>query len=293
MTLSINQQKNSQYSNVEHLAKIVGLSLRYGRVLFAMMTACFDAAGQLDQKFMVVAGFVSSADDWIDFDRLWRDRLAQDGLSYFHMHDFAQSIEEFSIGWKEDEGRRQRLLGDIMNIIQSHAYQKFSCSVEIQSLNDNIKPEIIEEYHLKSYVFAARDCAARVREWAKSFSAREVPTLVFEYGDLYQRLLTKRLVIDNFAPPIYKFKKDTVNKDGTEIMGFTPLQAADFFAYEVFLATKREDDSRWGMKQFEFKPGPMGMYFPADLKQLEMMLTSPDLRLAPYRDFSPTGRCIT
>ena len=258
-----------------------------------MMTACFDASGhECDQRFLVVAGFVSSADDWIDFDRLWRHRLAQDGLSYFHMHDFAQNVGQFLKGWREDESRRRKLLGDLMDIIQSHTYRKFACTVENQFLSDNVKPEIIRNYHLKSYVLAARDCAARVREWSRSFGAKEVPALVFEYGDLYQTLLTKRLVADQFAPPLFKFKKDRVDEDRTIVLGFTPLQAADFFAYEAFIAAKKRNDDRWGMQQFELKPGPMGIYLPDDLRDLEMMLESPDFRPLSYREFNPAKRPI-
>src|ERR1039458_1092492 len=66
---------------IDPLPKFAYLSGDFSNIILAMMTACFDASGhERDQRFLVVAGFVSSVDDWIDFDRLWRDRLAKDGL---------------------------------------------------------------------------------------------------------------------------------------------------------------------------------------------------------------------
>src|SRR5260370_39764679 len=76
------------------------------------------------KKFLVMAGFVCSAERWDDFDRAWRDRLRRDGLSSFHMVDFAHSTEAFK-EFKGHEPRRTNLLGDLLEIISAHAYHKF------------------------------------------------------------------------------------------------------------------------------------------------------------------------
>ena len=112
-----------------------------------MFIACFDAGGsQHDQNFLVVAGFISSADTWKRFDTAWRERLEQDDLSYFHMVDLAQSTEEFKEGWKNNEPRRQKLLADLMEIIQKYAFRRFGCAVNNELFLLHLSKERREEY---------------------------------------------------------------------------------------------------------------------------------------------------
>ncbi len=101
-----------------------------------VLAATFDASVDKTKNWLAVAGFISSAGDWVDFDRKWRARLAEDGLTYFHMVDFAQSVEEFSKGWKKDEPRRRRLLNDLLEIIEGHVYHKVGVMVEIKGYDD-------------------------------------------------------------------------------------------------------------------------------------------------------------
>ena len=64
------------------------------------MLAAFDASGnKTDQTILLVAGFVSSVEQWMDFDRDWRKRLEDDGIEYFHATEFAHSRGAFE-GWK-------------------------------------------------------------------------------------------------------------------------------------------------------------------------------------------------
>jgi hypothetical protein len=44
------------------------------------------------RAFLAVRGFISSPIDWMNFDGEWREQLAQDGLRYFHMAEFADSV---------------------------------------------------------------------------------------------------------------------------------------------------------------------------------------------------------
>ncbi|MGB9488269.1 MAG: hypothetical protein WCD04_19420, partial [Terriglobia bacterium] len=66
-----------------------------------MFTTAFDASGhESDQLIMVVAGFISSVDDWTDFSKKWKERLAEDGLEYFHTKEFSD--------WRLDDDPRRR-----------------------------------------------------------------------------------------------------------------------------------------------------------------------------------------
>lgn len=88
------------------------------------LAAYFDAGGdQVDQRYLVVAGFVAPLTSWVDFEKRWRERLAADGLKYFHAVEFAHSRKEFD-GWRDDEQRRRNLLSDLMEIIKTHVSRK-------------------------------------------------------------------------------------------------------------------------------------------------------------------------
>jgi len=68
-----------------------------------MFTAYFDASGSPDEgKAIVVAGYVSTGEQWLEFDREWQSLLEQETVSQFHMRDFAHSLREFA-EWKGDE----------------------------------------------------------------------------------------------------------------------------------------------------------------------------------------------
>jgi hypothetical protein len=84
----------------------------------AKLVAAFDASGKEETEVVVVAGFISSQDDWKSFDKEWRARLKKDGLDYLHMVDFANLKKQFATGWKEDEPRRQSLFSDLIEIIR-------------------------------------------------------------------------------------------------------------------------------------------------------------------------------
>ena len=89
-----------------------------------MLTAACDASTDSRKAFLSAGGLVSSVAGWLDFDGEWRERLAQEGLSYFHMAEFADSVGHFE-PLKKQQQRRQGLLKDLLGIIVSHAYRKF------------------------------------------------------------------------------------------------------------------------------------------------------------------------
>lgn len=242
-----------------------------------MFTACFDAGGsQHDQQFLVVAGFVSSADTWIRFDQKWRERLAKDGVRYFHMEEFAHFRGEFRNGWRNNEKKRREILSDLLYIIESHAFRKFGCAIEHKQLTSTISKKQREKYLLDAYSFAGLYCAHQVNKWRINERISTLPELVFEDGDLGKGHLMERLKKDGFGTPIFRQKKDDENDRGNR-RAFTPLQAADFLAYEIFLANKRWTDpnykARWGIEQFHRIMGDLVKYDSQDLDNFKQDLS--------------------
>jgi len=266
---------SGEYSPIEHLAKTISLSsFNWQEVQLAMFTACFDASGtQHDQQFLVVAGFVSSADVWMNFDRAWKDRLSLDGLSHFHMVDFEHSQGEFKKGWRNNEPRRKKLKEDLMEIIRRHAFRKFGNVIEIKTLEKALPKNKLEEYYLNAYALGSMTCVAQVIRWCKM---ERIPfervEFVFEEGDTGQDILRKRFKHDFEILPMFKGKKDKDTPNG-RILGFTPIQAADWFAYEVFRGCKemndRKNDPRWALVEFCNILGELGIIETDNLEHLD------------------------
>jgi hypothetical protein len=226
-----------------------------------MFTTAFDAAGtDHDQELLIVAGFISTADHWINFDRLWRKRLADDGLKYFHMVDFASFKKQFRNGWRDNEPRRRALLGDLMDIIQAHAFRRFGCVVENTTFLENVSKDVRDQYFLDAYTAASLSCTQQVRQWCTDDGSPKFETIrfVFEAGDKGQTQLEKRFRNDLKMIANFEFKFDQETH-----LAFTPLQAADFLAYELFLGVKetrgRKHNPRWALLQFLQMPGRLGI----------------------------------
>jgi hypothetical protein len=240
----------------------------------AKLVAAFDASKKEASELVVVAGFISSQEDWRTFDKEWRARLRADGLDYFHMVDFANFRKQFAIGWREDETRRQKLFADLIGIIKGNVYRQFASAVEMRTFS-TLSEENKKEYALNAYVLAARSCAADVRIWQEKENFKPATAYVFEEGDEGKGKMIERFLGDNISLPLFKPKKDSVKPDGTAIGGYTPLQAADILCYELhkphrdlLIGKPRLDKFRWGLDQLSKIPGEPGYYSPQNMAEL-------------------------
>jgi hypothetical protein len=253
-------------------------------MIFGMLTAAFDAGGDESTPVLSVAGFASSADDWHKFSDLWSSRLAKDNITYFRAVDAAFFRGPFQ-HWRDRTDReslRRSLFFDLMEILKSHTYRKFGCTIINGAFNE-MNPQLKAEFSLVAYSIAGRTCEKRLREWVIG-EWKNPDTgieLVFEEGDKGKGKLQKRLADDGCFTPTFKPKKDLVGEDGKIIYGFVPLQAADWLAYELSLAVKNaeagklaesDQDFRWAFREFLTIPGNPGVFTVNDMKQFERML---------------------
>lgn len=243
-------------SGIEHFAKTCCLSRSDWRTLpIGMLTVAFDASQDLRKKYLTVSGFIASAGDWVDFDVAWRKRLADDGLSCFHMVDFAQSNLAFK-GWNEQENRRRSLLSDLLDIIQSHAYRKFGCTIIAEAYETGISPESKDFFAPNQLAMAGTLAGAEVLNWADSERITQKPRMVFEDGDYGKGKLMDKVKQLFGVSPDFQLKCDKPGIDA-----FTPLQAADILAYETTqilekYGTQRFGERfRWPFKQLTAIPG--------------------------------------
>jgi hypothetical protein len=245
-----------------------------------MYTACFDASGtERDTRFLVFGGFVSTSDYWIKFSQDWKERLAKDGLKYFRTEECAHFKNDFK-RYRHDENGRQALQADLMRIIRRYAFRKFAGVLENSLFQAGLSRAAREKFHQSAYVLGGREIANMVRLWMKAERmsdpenwGRPPLQLVYEKGDEGQGLLRERLLAEGYVEPQFRYRTDRFVK-GQFHPGFTPLQAADFLAYEVFqfLKNPKTPKERWPFQEFTRMPGPMLMGSISTLKQMEQMM---------------------
>jgi hypothetical protein len=196
------------------------------------LTIAYDASMDDRKAFLSVGGFVSSVADWTDFDGKWRDRLSQEGLSYFRMADFAHSVGDFEPLRKQKE-RRRGLLADLLGIISSHAYRKFGVTVEVETVDAEFSDQNKLEYAPIALALAGELACGQVLFWAKA-EGFSFPAFVFAHGDPGHGKLAEKIKALTGVLPTFRAKKDS-----PQSKAFTPLQAADILVYQMSLLGRR------------------------------------------------------
>jgi hypothetical protein len=234
-----------------------------------------DASGGKNIGVTIVSGWLSEKLQWELFDIDWRLLLAKYDVPYFHMREFAHSVGPFE-SWKGNEGQRANFLRLAVETIANRVHQGFACAID-----HAIYAEVDTQYRLSEatgnpYAHAARDCMAHANIWLRK-SQRGIPVdYVFEDGDEGKGLLLdavarhNKIVSGNDLVSIPTFK---ASRDRGSVKGFTPLQAADFAAYELLKAHRMgEDESLWkyrkSIRALAAIPGWWGKYTKANLIQL-------------------------
>jgi hypothetical protein len=154
-----------RYSAIEHLATIC-FSRQWKEGRFTVFTVAFDASSAKSSRVESVAGFVSSAADWMHFQEKWNARLAVDSIQYMHMHEYVASTGQFK-GWAVEKKRTtgRSLIEDLVKIIREHAHRKFgsvlfSRNLEVISLENRIAFSVG-----KCIALVGGHAASDVRKW--------------------------------------------------------------------------------------------------------------------------------
>lgn len=227
-----------------------------------------DASGGTEHPGVIVAGYFAHADAWELFDADWRLVLAKYGVPYFHMSEFAHSRGAFE-RWKGNERTRRNFLADLVSVIKHRALFGVACAVR-HSAFVNVNQEFtLSEIFGNEYALCGRDCVAQagVIGTRKGLEGQPVE-YVFEDGDEGKQYLIRSLKRDKSAVPIFKPAR---LRNGEP--GLTPLQAADFAAYELLKAMRMEDATtsplvkyRQSLRALASIDGWWGQYTEADLR---------------------------
>ena len=230
----------------------------------AMLTAAIDCSKDKDRKYFVMAAFVSSAEEWSEFDSEWRARLAVDSLPYFHMNPFAHASthpqKPFDKTWIGQDKRRKALLSDLLDIIHSHAWRKFMCMLPMNVM-DAFSLDARRHYVPSLIAFAGQLLWTEIERWRREEKWANQVEMVFEQGDEDVGTLINVIRAATGVIPSFRHKKDNPEKG---IVAFTPLQAADILAYEVQKLVAKDgrppgESFRFPYQQLEKIPGGMNL----------------------------------
>jgi hypothetical protein len=138
------------------------------------------------------------------------------------MSEFAQSAGQFKNGWRNNESRRRAFLGRLVQIIVDYVQCWIGAAI---FRSDYDKADAIYQAHefLQPYSFSCIACVELALEWRRVHKLDYLPMeFVFESGDEPWGQFHDRMVEDYEQAPLTRTKEQA-----------TPLQVADFAAYEI------------------------------------------------------------
>jgi hypothetical protein len=227
------QGSENGYSHLNYLVDSVFLTHEPARTLILMgteYTAYFDDSGHPDdQDAVIVAGWVSTLEQWRVFEVEWKDKLAKEGITSGLMHMTEFEADPIGRDYAHlSETQRNSLRNWIVCCLKTRIRHGFFSIVPIADYRDANDIYALEECFGKPYAMAGRHVARQVKEWSQKFNKDKNPiVLIFEDGTKHKGDLMDIFKKDGFDDPIFRKKKDVIS-----------LQAADIFAWECFNAFK-------------------------------------------------------
>jgi uncharacterized protein DUF3800 len=201
----------------------------YRRQVWLMVfVGYFDGSGTKSDpasRVVTVAGYASTESQWRKFEAEWAAALAAEDVPLFHMKDFAHSQRAFK-AWRGDEPRRQRFLKALLGIIRKRTQKKFSISVLLDHYRAMNEKYMLREAIGGPYAIAAQMVITCAELWMRKRHPDDGMLYVFEKGDDDQgelQRIFKKYFSNMPVEPLFVEKSADVG---------TPLQAADFIAYE-------------------------------------------------------------
>lgn len=220
-----------------------------GRQLVAILsgyTSCFDCS--MDAAIeptanTVVAGYLSSMEEWEHWEFDWKLTLADFDVPYFHMKEFVARRKAFSAPKWKSESYRKQFLSRLIAITNRSMIASFASVIsheQYQLANNFYELDAIAN----PYALAGRDCAYRVRQFLRSRSDMPL-SFVFERGDEGKGMLLE--LIDASRLPTPSFKRPRPDPDAQRDIDDPPviqLQACDLIAWEI-----RRGEKDWQLEK--------------------------------------------
>lgn len=190
-----------------------------------MLSAYLDASGTHDaSRVLVVAGLLSTPDDWERLTEEWQGVLDGEGLADFHASDCAAGGGAFRDRVVWPAPRRQDLYMRLARITATRSRWRIWAAIVVEEYRDTFDDERM------GFGICAGLCAQQACLHAVFEGPNASMPYVFDQGDLHGRF-----AFDSFDEMMSRgnpFRIQTLTKADRRVM--LPLQAADLHAYEIY-----------------------------------------------------------
>lgn len=208
-----------RYSAVEHLAYAAWVNPDWGRVHMAMFTFYGDASGKKELDALVVTGFVSTAERWIEFEKAWDPHLREFGIEPpFHMTDYMGGHGQYE-SWSEDKERRRQFMERSVWLIKRWTNISFSSGISVVDYR-----RVCDTYPLMAtrhpFTLCGLAVVDSVRRWLEKKYPGEPCHFVFEYGDEGYGALRNAMGYLGFPDPTREWKKNCPALTPADILGW-------------------------------------------------------------------------
>lgn len=227
---------SSAYSPIEHLANALFLDHDPTQVLLFMpVIGYFDeSASQKDTKVMTIAGYVSTEEKWVKFEKSWLAVMQQYNVPYLHMKEFAPCTGVFK-DWKGQEDKRKAFLADLIKVAKKNVHKGFVCSIRMQDFEEVNKEFHLVEHWGNAYSLMGMAVVTAVMEWKEKHFSHARIKYIFEDGYTGNHHLRRCLQKENLP---YSFTPKKEKQSGV-ITYLAPFQLSDFLAWENQVAFSR------------------------------------------------------
>lgn len=194
-----------------------------------MIAGFFDESGHSGEAdFVTMGGMVASEERWSALVPKWNRLLTKHGLTQWHSHDYAHSVNEYK-RWHRDKEKRRILYGDFMGVVVELAGVPLGATISMahwRRMSGAVRRILVDPYYL-----ALQLCLHRAGEFRSGMYSQEKIRLIFDDNREFKGRI----------PAIYRMLRENI-PGGNQLLesptfesaASTPqMQVADLVAYEV------------------------------------------------------------
>jgi hypothetical protein len=204
-----------------------------------ILSAYFDESGtHAGSRVLCVAGYLSTPERWVAFERDWKSALKDCGIPFFHMVDFANHAPPYYSGWSHSQRRVN--YSRLVDIIKKRTLGSVGVCVPIDLYDKYVAPEVKGMPNGKPYCLAAATCFLDVATLVKQRAPAALVAYVLESGALGAGEILRQFQ-ENINDPITKDYLRLLSLSFGDKRELVPLQAADILAYELYKHLPRQE----------------------------------------------------
>jgi hypothetical protein len=195
-------------------------------------SAYFDASADGANTEMLVAGYVSTLEEWSQFEISWKLVLAKYDVPFFKMSEFIGRRDEYSHPKWRVESYRAQFIDELAQVIGGWTAASIACGMK-QELFDRYNAIYELDSRFNTYAICGRDCAAQVRKYLREEANSDLPiAFIFDRGDSGRGFLIDEMEASKLPSPVFKRSRPEPELDRDDPY-HVQLQACDFAAWEV------------------------------------------------------------